>query len=328
MSTFILIWSVKAWGDENEVRKYIKKIIKNIEKKGCCKEEWSSCKNAKPGDRFFMLMMGREPRGIIGSGWIISESYKRKDWRGLPKDHIYAHVLFDTFLDPEKYILHIDVLERKIPNGHWKSRQRAQRLREDIAEALEREWGAFLKKIGKLDEKRIEECRKKALQWRSKKDMDKGKKEIEKKDGKSNKTKGNQTELLPDEEEVENVFRKIKKRRAKKKYLEGAVKLVMVNAFERNKKAREECIRHFGTKCYVCGFDFEEKYGEIGKGFIHVHHLKPMKEIAEWYKTHKRRYKIDPKEELRPVCPNCHAMLHRREPPLKIEELKEIIENR
>lgn len=328
MAIFLLVWSVKAWGDENEVRKYIKKIISSIERKGCSKENWSSCKDVKPGDRFFMLMMGKEPRGIIGSGWISSKSYKRKDWRGLPKEHIYADILFDTFLDPEENILHINVLERKIPNFHWKSRQRAQRLKENIAEDLEREWRAFLKRMGKLNEERIEECRKKALEIGNKKRVNEGKRRKGRKKEEDKKSERNQLELLPDEEEVENVFRKIKKRKTKRKYLEGAVKQVMVNAFERNRKAREECIKHYGTKCYVCGFDFEEMYGEIGKGFIHVHHLKPMKEIAEWYKTHKRRYKIDPKKELRPVCPNCHAMLHRKEPPLKIEELKKMIKTR
>lgn len=102
------------------------------------------------------------------------------------------------------------------------------------------------------------------------------------------------------------------------KLIEGAKKIITVNAYERNAKARELCIKHYGTKCKVCEFDFEKTYGEIGKGFIHVHHLIKIADIGE-------EYEVDPILDLRPVCPNCHAMLHREEPPISIEELKSLI---
>jgi 5-methylcytosine-specific restriction protein A len=59
-------------------------------------------------------------------------------------------------------------------------------------------------------------------------------------------------------------------------------------------------------------------YGEIGKNFIHVHHVKPLSEIDE-------QYKINPIKDLRPVCPNCHAMLHKRKPAYSIEEIQDKI---
>jgi 5-methylcytosine-specific restriction protein A len=99
---------------------------------------------------------------------------------------------------------------------------------------------------------------------------------------------------------------------------EGAKRTITVNAYERNSKARELCIKHYGTTCIICGFDFEKKFGEHGKGFIHVHHLTPLADIGE-------HYEVDPIKDLRPVCPNCHAMLHRDEPPLTIEELKYLL---
>lgn len=98
-------------------------------------------------------------------------------------------------------------------------------------------------------------------------------------------------------------------------YEEGAVREVLVNAYERNQKAREACIRHHGTRCLVCDMDFEERYGEIGLGFIHVHHLRPMAGAGA-------KRTVDPRKDLVPVCPNCHAMLHRRTPPLDVEDLK------
>lgn len=99
---------------------------------------------------------------------------------------------------------------------------------------------------------------------------------------------------------------------------EGAKRTIIVNAYERNSRARELCIKHYGTTCVVCAFDFEKIYGELGKGYIHVHHLTPLSEIG-------RDYKVDPIEDLRPVCPNCHAMLHREDPALSIDELKYLL---
>ena len=101
-------------------------------------------------------------------------------------------------------------------------------------------------------------------------------------------------------------------------FLEGAKKQVVVNAYERNPKARQMCIEHYGVRCFICEFDFEEKYREIGKGFIHVHHVKPLSEINE-------EYKVDPIKDLIPVCPNCHAMIHKRKPAYSIEEIQSLL---
>jgi len=46
---------------------------------------------------------------------------------------------------------------------------------------------------------------------------------------------------------------------------EGTVRQVFVNHYERNRRARRICINHYGSKCVVCGFDFEKTYGPIGK---------------------------------------------------------------
>jgi 5-methylcytosine-specific restriction enzyme A len=98
-------------------------------------------------------------------------------------------------------------------------------------------------------------------------------------------------------------------------YREGAVREVLVNAYERDRVARQVCIEHFGPACAVCGLRFEERYGALGTGFIHVHHVVPISELGP-------DYKLNPIEDLRPVCPNCHAMLHRQRPPLTVEVLR------
>ncbi len=100
---------------------------------------------------------------------------------------------------------------------------------------------------------------------------------------------------------------------------EGSKIKVYVNKYERSSIARAKCVSFHGYKCSVCGFDFTDKYGEIGKGFIHVHHKVPLYKIS-------KEYKINYKDDLIPVCPNCHAMLHRnRKEVLSIEALKGLI---
>jgi 5-methylcytosine-specific restriction protein A len=99
---------------------------------------------------------------------------------------------------------------------------------------------------------------------------------------------------------------------------EGTITQVTVNAYERNNEARKQCIEYYGTTCYVCGFNFEKVYGEIGQGFIHVHHLIPLSKINQ-------EYEIDPIKDLRPVCPNCHAMIHLKNPPYTIEQIKNML---
>lgn len=100
--------------------------------------------------------------------------------------------------------------------------------------------------------------------------------------------------------------------------VEGAVRQITVNSYERNSVARKKCIGKFGAKCIVCKFDFGKTYGPLGEGYIHVHHLKPLSEINE-------SYEVDPIKDLRPVCPNCHAMIHRKNPPLSIEQVKDLL---
>ena len=88
--------------------------------------------------------------------------------------------------------------------------------------------------------------------------------------------------------------------------------------YERNPINRKICLNHKGCKCCVCGFDFEKVYGDLGKNIIEIHHIKPVSELD-------KNYRIDPINDLVPVCSNCHTMLHKKNPPLLPEELKEIM---
>lgn len=101
-------------------------------------------------------------------------------------------------------------------------------------------------------------------------------------------------------------------------HVEGAAFSVTVNGYERNPAARRECLAHHGFACSVCGFSFQDVYGELGHKYIHVHHIKPLHEI-------RAAYIVDPIRDLLPICPNCHAMIHRESPPLTVERLQTLL---
>jgi hypothetical protein len=96
---------------------------------------------------------------------------------------------------------------------------------------------------------------------------------------------------------------------------EGAKSRVVVNRYERDKKARLKCIEYYGLACQCCGIDFEKRYGKHGAGFIHVHHRALISKAGG-------PYHLDPIKDLIPLCPNCHAMVHYCNPMLSIEDLR------
>ena len=102
------------------------------------------------------------------------------------------------------------------------------------------------------------------------------------------------------------------------RYSEGAKTTVTVNAIERSAEARRACTQHHGLDCAVCGWNFQAAYGPLGEGFIHVHHVKPLSEIGE-------EYEVDPFADLRPVCPNCHSIIHLGGVCRSIEEVRQLL---
>ena len=106
-----------------------------------------------------------------------------------------------------------------------------------------------------------------------------------------------------------------------KEYREGKKKSVAINIYERNPVARQACIEHYGVKCFICGFDFGKVYGAEREGMIHVHHLKMVSEADG-------EYEVNPINDLRPVCPNCHMVLHsKKDGCFSIDEVKAMFAN-
>lgn len=100
---------------------------------------------------------------------------------------------------------------------------------------------------------------------------------------------------------------------------EGALKLSVTRKYERSRVNRAICLRHHGFRCQGCGLLLQEIYGPLGANVIHVHHIVPVSKMGG-------SYILDPKSDLIPLCPNCHNIVHRTEPPVSIEVLRNITE--
>jgi 5-methylcytosine-specific restriction protein A len=96
---------------------------------------------------------------------------------------------------------------------------------------------------------------------------------------------------------------------------EGGTQSVELTIHERNREARRQCIAHFGPTCQACGLNYDEVYGPMGAGLVHVHHITPLAEIGE-------RYVVDPLVDLVPLCATCHHVVHSRNPAFAVAEIK------
>lgn len=269
MATYLLTWNPARWPWDN-----LQDDLDAIKKQGFCLGTWSCgvTKKIVPDDRVFLIKLGKEaPRGILASGWAISDVFEGDHWdedaASEGKTALYIDVHFDSILDPEQSIFSRDGLEKGIYSKmNWQPQASGITIPDDVANQLEIDWANFIGQTLPLPEG-----------------------------------------TLPEEADTS------------KTYKEGATKQIKVNIYERSSEARSICIKHFGLNCSVCGFNFQQIYGQIGVNFIHVHHLKSLSEVGE-------KYELNPIEDLRPVCPNCHAMLHKRRPAYTIQELQVIMQ--
>jgi len=102
---------------------------------------------------------------------------------------------------------------------------------------------------------------------------------------------------------------------------EGGIQEITLELRKRNPLLRKQVIARYGYRCQICGFSFEEFYGELGKGYIEIHHLTPLSDRENETNT-----RI---EDVVVVCANCHRILHRNgKTPVPIESLREIVKHK
>jgi 5-methylcytosine-specific restriction protein A len=96
---------------------------------------------------------------------------------------------------------------------------------------------------------------------------------------------------------------------------EGGSRRVEHNFHERSRINRALCLDYFGFTCLGCGLIMNHKYGPIGENVIEVHHLIPVSAMGE-------SKIVNPIKDLVPLCPNCHTIVHRTNPPSSLEQLQ------
>jgi predicted HNH restriction endonuclease len=99
---------------------------------------------------------------------------------------------------------------------------------------------------------------------------------------------------------------------------EGEILRTLRTVYVRDPNARSQCIAKYGARCFICEFSFKTTYRKVADEFIHVHHVRPLSSV-------RRRHTVDPVKHLRPVCPNCHAVLHLRNPAYSIQQVKSFL---
>lgn len=258
METILLAWNPNrySWGDFQHELAKMRKI-------GRVADRWSvgSRNTLQSGSRFFLIRLGVEPRGLVGSGWTTTGAYAAEHWdpekaaRG--ETARYADISFDVL--SETPIVTMDELSTPPYNEtHWSTQMSGIRIADAVAKQLEIVW--------------------------------------------SQRTSNSD---VFGREELKDVTASIQTNSSR----------VYVNRYERDPRARALCLGHHGMHCACCGVLLADVYGNAASNLIHVHHLTPLANLPDGIE-------IDPVRDLRPVCPNCHAVIHTTNPPLGIEEVK------
>jgi 5-methylcytosine-specific restriction protein A len=251
-TTYLLTWNPNSWEwDDIEAEAERTAEGKSVQ------DRWS-CGNTKrilPGDRLFLLRQGREPRGIVASGWATSVSYEGPHWDGERRDKgdtaLHVDVRFERILNPAlDDPLPMSALKvGPLASVNWATPASGIRIKEGI-EDLERLWAAHTWAYEAME--------------------------------------GKEPSALEG-----TITLAMRRHRSRERWLRDA-------KLEDAKRANSGRLR-----CEVpgCGFDFFETYGEIGRDFAHVHHLRPLGELTRPSETSLT--------DLAVVCANCHAMIHR-----------------
>jgi hypothetical protein len=99
---------------------------------------------------------------------------------------------------------------------------------------------------------------------------------------------------------------------------EGGEEQELLTRHERSRVNRALCLAYHGYNCTACHLNLYDRYGEAARQFIHVHHLNPVATSG--------LVRPDPIHEMVPLCPNCHAVAHRQNPPFTIQELQTMLQ--
>ncbi len=256
MKTFLLTWNPNRSPEPDMPRQANETAAGKI-----VLARWScgNTKKIKIGYRVFLIRLGVEPKGIVGSGWVVKSSYWDKHWdaqkRTEGKKGLFIMCEWERILNPT---IDLPLAINKLPHWNlgkksWTPQSSGIQIPPQLVSELEHLWAEHIGASSLGD-------------------------------------------VFVDDEITA---------------FEGEERITLVRHRKREQKLRDAKLKQAQQKnqgrliCEVpgCNFDFEKVYGELGKDFAHVHHLKPLADRESPSKT-----SLD---DLAVVCTNCHSMIHR-----------------
>jgi hypothetical protein len=150
MATYLLTWNPAKWPWDD-----LAECIQQVKTTGHYRERWSCGRNRKivEGDRLFLLRQGLEPRGIVGSGWAITDVFDDWHWdeakRAAGQRTWYIDLEFDVLLDAERepILPRTQLNEGILGQMYWNSQSSGTLIPADVAQQLEIEWSQFIHKL-------------------------------------------------------------------------------------------------------------------------------------------------------------------------------------
>ena len=144
MRTWLLVWNPNRWAWDDQVEGYWE-AREEIEQIGFSIQKWSCGvnKSIQQGDRIFLIKVGKEPRGMIASGYALSKSFEGTHWdlekRAQGKKIHRVYVSFDS-IRTDDAIMPMKKLIDLAGNYHWSSQASGVEIPDSIAQKLENYW--------------------------------------------------------------------------------------------------------------------------------------------------------------------------------------------
>lgn len=145
MKSWLFTWNPRKWAWDSPKYGY-KEMIRDVEAVGVSYCKWSCgiAKSIQPGDRIFIMRIGKEPQGIMASGKVLTPVFQDTNWdepkvkQVRPVNRVYIEI--DKIVDPEKTILPADELISKFKDMDWFPQNSGISIPDDIAKAVEDIW--------------------------------------------------------------------------------------------------------------------------------------------------------------------------------------------
>lgn len=352
MTSYLLTWNPNKWSWSS-----LENDLEKLSEEGIFQKRWScgGTKRIKAGDEVFLMRLGKMPKGIMGRGFVTRGVFSAEHWNpqraAAGEAANYVKVNFNWLVDFNSAdFISLDELQNHpyMSRQNWTPQSSGINIKHQVPPHLNKRIDGVsvadvLNKLTRADIldgiRRFDEGAMHSFGPSTDYDLlfdgmryppkavvglaasNIAGRVLQPREFSGGKTSGCHRTLdrngfkLVKKPDFEEIRQSIKDAET---FTEGKRSTRLQTYYERDARAKRKCLEHFGYICQVCEIDFLDQYGEIGR-ILHVHHIVPIASVGQ-------SYEVDPTKDLVPVCPNCHAMLHKSKPdPYTVEHLRAIL---